>query len=375
MPAILLPLGVAGLDAILFRRALLARQAGWIAMGLILGGGLYLLPFLLSHAERGDWLLLQLMWKENFVRGFKAFDHKDTVFYYFYILPAMFLPWSLFLPGALGWAGKQFKGHAGWRFALLAFALIFLFFTASESRRSYYILPVFPFGAILTAGFLADLVRLEKAGPPAGKTWRRLALVPVYILGVVLALGFLFLVIGPFLGGPDLLDTIGEVARAVPWGWGLTAGLALGLVLLGAGWRRRRLDWQIAAFALMALLMTGYFAVGLEPLKAAGLLEREFAREVQRKYPGAELVYYLEGNAASRFYLGPGIRIKSNAALLELLAGGRASVLVVCEGENLDALTAFQPVVCAELLRATTPGFAGVVKPETRYLLLKCARR
>ncbi len=370
MPAVLIPLGLVGLDTILFRRALLLRQAGWIVLGLVLGAGFYFLPFLLSYMDCGNWRLLQLMWKENFVRGFNAFDHKANVCYYFYILPAMFVPWSIFLPGALGWAGKQFKSHAGWRFCLMGFALIFLFFTASESRRSYYILPVFPFCAILVAGFLSDLVSLEKAGTPVARTWRLLALVPVYILGIALALGLVFLVIGHFLAGPGLLGMVGELARAIPLAGLLVLGLTVCLALLGAGCVKRCLAWQFTACALVALLAVGYYAVGLEPLRAAGLVERVFARDIIQKYPGAELVYYRGGNATSRFYLGPGINVDSNEALLALLAGERDSVFVVCEGDDLDALTVFQPLACTELLKAVAPGFASVVKPETRYLLL-----
>lgn len=375
MPAVLIPLGIAGLDTLLFRRHLLPRQAGWILLGLVLGIGLYLLPFLLSYFERGNWLLLQLMWKENFVRGFSAFDHRAEVYYYFYILPAMFIPWSLFLPGALGWAGKRFKRHAGWRFCLIAFAMIFLFFTASESRRSYYILPVFPFCALLVAGFLADLVALERSGTPASRTWRLLALVPVYIMGVAAALGLLFIVIGRALAGPGLLGVAGEVARAIPLAWWLAAGLALCLALLTAGMVRRRLDWKFAACGLVALVAVGYYAAGIEPLRDAGLVERAFARELGQKYPGVKLVYYRDGNATERFYLGPGFRIPSNAALLELLAGGREELFVICEGGgDFEALQAFQPVVCTELMRAVAPGFASVVKPETRYLLLRVTK-
>ncbi len=374
MPAVLIPLGIAGLDSILFRRALLLRQAGWIMLGMVLGAGLFFLPFLLSRMDCGSWRLLQLLWKENFVRGFNAFDHKANVAYYFYILPAMFVPWSIFLPGALGWAGKQFKSHAGWRFCLMSFALIFLFFTASESRRSYYILPVFPFCAMLVAGFLSDLVSLERSGIPVARTWCLLALVPVYILGMALALGLVFLVICHFLAGPGLVGMVGEAARAIPLAGLLVLGLTACLALLGAGFLRRSLAWHFAACSLVALLGVAYYAAGIEPLRAAGLVERAFAHEIGQKYPGAELVYYRGGNSTSRFYIGPGIKVDSNQELLVLLNGGRDSVLVVCEGDDLNALMEFQPVISTELIKAVAPGFASVVKPNTKYLLLKCVR-
>lgn len=375
MPAVLLPLGIAGLDMILFRRALIYRQVGWIALGFALGAGFYLLPFLLSYLDCGNWQLLQLMWKENFVRAFNAFDHKDKVYYYVYILPAMFIPWSLWLPGALGWAGTRFRSHLGWRFCLLAFAVIFIFFTVSESRRSYYILPVFPFCALLVAGFLSELAFLEKAGTPAGKAWYFLARFPVYIFGFVLALGLLLLLAGPFLSGQYVIGVVGEVARAIPCSLLLALALAGCLVLLVAGCRRHRLEWQFQAVALLAFVAVAYFSIGIEPLRADRLVERTFANQIENKYPGIELVYYLGGNATSRYYLGPGIRVKSNAEVLELLQGGHDPLFLVCEGEDLEALEQFQPVIFSELLKGVVPGFASVAKPETRYLLLKCTRR
>jgi len=375
MPAVLLPLGIAGLDMIFFRRVLLLRQAGWIAMGFTLGAGFYLLPFLLSYLEGGDWQLLQLMWKENFIRGFNAFDHKDKVYYYVYILPAMFIPWSLWLPGALGWAGTRFRSHPGWRFCLLAFVVIFLFFTVSESRRSYYILPVFPFCALLVAGFLSDLALFEKAGNRAGRTWRFLARFPIYIFGSVLVLGMIFLLAGPFLSGQHWIGMVGEIARDIPYSRLLALALAGCLALLVAGCRRHRLDWQFRAVALLALVAVGYFSTGIEPLRADRLIERAFASQVAIKYPGVELVYYLDGNATSRYYLGPGIRVKSNAEVLELLQGGRDPLFLVCEGDDIGTLEQFQPVIFSELLKGVVPGLGTVVKPETRYLLLKCTRR
>ena len=47
-----------------------------------------------------------------------------------------------------------------------AMAIIFLFFTASGSRRSYYILPILPFCALLTSVFL---------NTEGKEAWKRLA--------------------------------------------------------------------------------------------------------------------------------------------------------------------------------------------------------
>ena len=93
--------------------AILRKQLFWILLGLALGVALYLFPFYLSYLQRGDWELLTLVYRENFVRVFQAFDHREPIYDYFKVLPAMLLPWSLWTPGAFGWAVKRFPKHAG----------------------------------------------------------------------------------------------------------------------------------------------------------------------------------------------------------------------------------------------------------------------
>jgi 4-amino-4-deoxy-L-arabinose transferase-like glycosyltransferase len=64
-------------------------------------------------------------------------------------------PWSVFLPAAMVQAHDRAAPGCtivkGDRFVLAFFWTIFIFFTLSGSRRSYYILPVLPAGAILVA--------------------------------------------------------------------------------------------------------------------------------------------------------------------------------------------------------------------------------
>ena len=99
---------------------------------------------------------LGMVFRENIQRFYAPFDHKEPWYVYFYHTPTLFLPWSVFLILALiaiipRW--KQLDDKTKW--LLKAAALIFLFFTASGSRRNYYILPLIPFCALLTAVFLA----------------------------------------------------------------------------------------------------------------------------------------------------------------------------------------------------------------------------
>src|SRR5262249_54003396 len=186
MPAVLVPLAVASADAVVSGRvtAFAARRRE-LSLGAALGIALYLAPFASSRLARSDWELLRLMWVENFVRAFAAFDHTASVYYYVYMLPAMLLPWGLWLPGALISAARRDR-NAGERFALVAFCAIFALFTLSQSRRSYYILPIFPWSAMLIAAWWERLARDREIRGESTLRERVLGSWPAIALGAAL---------------------------------------------------------------------------------------------------------------------------------------------------------------------------------------------
>lgn len=116
----------------------------------------YLTPFLLAslkkdYSDNG----LALVFQENIQRFFNSLDHKQSWYAYFIHLPQLFLPWTPFLILALIAAVKQWKtSDENDRWVLVSIAVIFLVFSISDSKRVYYILPILPFCAILTARFI-----------------------------------------------------------------------------------------------------------------------------------------------------------------------------------------------------------------------------
>ncbi len=95
---------------------------------------------------------LELVWRENVVRVFNAFDHREPFYIYLYELPRILLPWVLLI--GVGVAGmvrnwKQLPPRI--RELMIGTLLMFLLFTLSSSRRWYYILPLAPFCALLGA--------------------------------------------------------------------------------------------------------------------------------------------------------------------------------------------------------------------------------
>ena len=124
----------------------------------------YLAPFIASlyinpehYQQNGLWLVF----RENFLRFFQPFDHKGPLYTYFAYLPVYTLPWILFfIPAFLTAPFRWKKMPPGSRWFVWAIIFIFIFFTASGSRRSYYVLPMIPFVALVAA----DWIRFDPKG-------------------------------------------------------------------------------------------------------------------------------------------------------------------------------------------------------------------
>jgi len=145
----------------------LLRQNNWLKhfrwsffFAVIPAVALYILPFWASsyfnghhYAENG----LFLVFRENVVRYFEAFDHKGPIYTYFLYLPIYTLPWIFVFIPALFKLPKRwsFLSHDT-KWIYWATLLIFIFLTASSSRRSYYILPLVPFAILICADWIVD---------------------------------------------------------------------------------------------------------------------------------------------------------------------------------------------------------------------------
>ena len=145
----------------------------------------YLLPFWLSshfggeqYGESG----LYLVYKENVLRYFKPFDHRGPLYTYFVFLPIYTLPWAFFLvPALLALRSRWTSLSLNVRWLIWSLLVIFLFFTVSGSRRSYYVLPLVPFAILLTAEWITAAPSLA---------WRQwLATVVLIVTYVILFLG------------------------------------------------------------------------------------------------------------------------------------------------------------------------------------------
>lgn len=318
-------------------------------LALALALGVYLSPFIYasftrpeSYGESG----LALVFRENIVRYFQPFDHRGPIYTYLGDLPVLFLPWAPLLIAALAALLLRWKRLSDkTRWLLQAAGLIFLFFSLSGSRRSYYILPIMPFCALAVAVYLQSA---------QGERLKR---------GILLLQRYLFSFLAWVSVAAPLLWLIAKnwSAFVPPPGllWVISGGGAAALLL---GWFLSRRESAAArtaasprtlapAIAMAAALLGGYFCLQL-PLLEVYRTERAFARELKARtadLPAEDIVFFPSVNSNVIFYLDrdkPPRVLKSREELAGFLKSASGEVFI-CQRKYLKkiplSLTALLP--------------------------------
>ncbi len=98
-----------------------------------------------------------LLFTTNLTRYFGTFAHAKPWHYYFKTTLPYFLPWTLLLPGAVVAFVREKDREEKQRilFPIVWAVSLFVFFSASKTKRSEYLLPIFPALALL-AGYVLD---------------------------------------------------------------------------------------------------------------------------------------------------------------------------------------------------------------------------
>ena len=252
-------------------------------------------PWYLIAELRNPGYLGYFLWDEHFLRYFTPQFHRSQPWYYFFaVVAAGFLPWTLILPLALNDLRKKTWDDQTLYLAVWT-VLPLLFFSLSDSKLPHYVLPVYPPLSILTGKFLA-----KSAGDQTKKwlfalPW--LTLVPPLLLLVVA------------FSRPDLLpqalqrslDRVLETISLLPIVSGLLVSLlsllALTLIRTGGGIR------YLVICAGVALL--SFFTI--EPIRAQVSFTRSSKELAARSsvfiLPDDRVVIYDAYLASLPFYL------------------------------------------------------------------------
>jgi 4-amino-4-deoxy-L-arabinose transferase-like glycosyltransferase len=242
----------------------------------------YLSPFAFaSLTQPADYQSsgLVLVFQENLLRYFKPFDHKGAFYLYLYELPVLLLPWTpLFVLAAIAVVKcrKSLDSHTRW--LMWAIALVFLFFSLSGSRRSYYILPILPLCALLMAVFVVWM-REPRTDELRQKG---LAVQRILLIGLIVF----------DLAIPVILSIAGRV-----WHFHIplmfhVASLAIGTAAILVGFGLDQFKWPRFSLeecrviepwiGVAAVLLGGYFCWQQNILEL-NRTERPFAMEVQAR--------------------------------------------------------------------------------------------
>jgi 4-amino-4-deoxy-L-arabinose transferase-like glycosyltransferase len=187
-----------------------------------------------------------ILWSQFAGRISHSFAHQHLWWWYAPILPLMLVPW-IFWPGLWRAAGRL-RLDTGVRFCLALIAPALLIFSLISGKRVHYLLPLFPFLALLAARALAE----TKSAP--GRLW---------------GIGALFLLAGSAGGFAHVVEWWrGEPVIPVflrPWMDDISPLWMLAMLGLGGYWLFRRATTlqegaRLLAVACLALLVMAHLA-------------------------------------------------------------------------------------------------------------------
>lgn len=195
-----------------------------------------------------------ILWSQLAGRAVDAFDHAQPFYYYLWLLPLLFLPWTLLLPGLLRrtrgnwrWAGGPWdEPHMG-RLLLVWVVVPFVLLSLASGKLPHYLLPMLPALSIATAAVLASP---GEAGRPLGA---RSVVMLWFLVGLAL-------VALPWVDNSPML--------AMLPGWVSAVGVVL--LLCGAWlWRDRCCPRQAMSVAMITTLALVLLHLAFVPMRSA----------------------------------------------------------------------------------------------------------
>ncbi len=261
--------------------------------GLLLMVAIILSWYLPAVLKGGQEYLDVTLFKHTLDRFSKGWSHVKPFYYYFYNFPVEFLPWFIFLPGAIvyGYSSKMRDRRKEFFFLLTWFAVIFLFFSISKGKRGLYVLPLYPAASLMIGKLWDDFISSQV--DPFRREW---IYVPLYLLA---ALFFLGGVIGPWFVSTRFPSYL---SYSLPIALLLVAGSISIFVLI------RGKNHGATLFLIFGIIAAGFLYVSgvvfplVNPYKSARFISEEITARIR---PGERLgLYGGFGTGPYNFYTG-----------------------------------------------------------------------
>ena len=314
--------------------ALIGLQAVWpmrpIAGYLVVAGVTGAWYALASRDGGDEFIRLQIL-AENFGRFFGtaqiSVGHEHGPFYLVGSLASGFLPWTLFLPAAatMVWRGRALGLGTIVQHCLVWLAVVFGFFAPSSSKRSVYLLPLYPAASMLIGTWLARVVGAMNDRAPLRLGLRILGTTAVLVGGAigvfsglqVAGLDLLGTLVAPILdaelgteGAAALIEAFREDSRLLAT---MATGLALTGLLLDGAARKASPNAAVAALFAVVFTLLGLVQRGIMPAVANANTRRELAQRVEEVAAGRPVVTTPELDYGLTFYMGGALPVLGNS--------------------------------------------------------------
>jgi 4-amino-4-deoxy-L-arabinose transferase-like glycosyltransferase len=175
----------------------------WYIPAVLKGGNLYLQETLFKHTVDAYG---------------KGWTHVRPIYYYLNNFPIDFLPWFLFLPGAMVYSLSKRKEEISKDFLILIvwFVVIFLFFSFSKGKRAIYLLPLYPAASLLVGRFWDDYLSSSDLFS-VREIW---IILPVYLLIIIFFLMGMFLYVVPAVANFSIEPSTSKILKMIIKGAG-----------------------------------------------------------------------------------------------------------------------------------------------------------
>ncbi len=222
-----------------------------------------------------------------------GWTHSRPFYYYLYSFPTAFLPWVFFLPSAIvyGWSRSMVEKRKEFLFLLVWFIVIFTFFSLSRSKRTLYLLPLFPAASLMVGKFWSDLI-----SQPLDRFRRLWVSIPLY--------GFIGLGLVAGVAVPWVISIRfpSYLLYSLPLAF-LLAGCSLGLLIFS-----RFKHYRAILFLLIGVMVAGYFYVFgvIFPLANSHMSARFISEEVTSRFQSGDRLAVFRGLEADpyNYYTG-----------------------------------------------------------------------